>query len=122
MDASRKNRRMWNATSDAYQEEHGPQLDRKGLAWGVWGLPESELRVLGDVTGRDLLELGCGAAQWSLFLAQAGAQPVGLDFSEAQLANARPRLAAAGLAGKPRRVPGPHAQYAGTPLSVAQLR
>ncbi len=97
MDTSRKNRAMWNATSDAYQAQHGPQLDRKALAWGVWGLPEAELQVLGDVAGRDVLELGCGAAQWSLFLAQAGARPVGIDFSDSQLANARPRLAAAGV-------------------------
>ena len=36
-----------------------------GTAWGVWQIPESELHVLGDVRGRDVLELGCGAARWS---------------------------------------------------------
>ena len=41
------------------------------LAWGAWRRPESELQVLGDVTGRDVLELGCGAAQWSAALARA---------------------------------------------------
>ena len=35
--------------------------------------------------GRDILELGCGAAQWSIALARAGARPVGLDLSEGGL-------------------------------------
>src|SRR5260370_27817321 len=34
---------------------------------------------------RSILELGCGAAQWSVALAQVGARPVGLDLSERQL-------------------------------------
>ncbi|MGI9184330.1 MAG: RNA polymerase sigma factor [Solirubrobacteraceae bacterium] len=41
-------------------------------AWGVWQRPESELNVLGDVAGRDVLELGCGAAQWSIALRERG--------------------------------------------------
>jgi SAM-dependent methyltransferase len=59
------------------------------LAWGVWGIPESTLNVLGDVAGLDVLELGCGAAQWSIALARRGARPIGLDLSDAQLAHAR---------------------------------
>src|SRR5680860_69477 len=87
---ARVNRESWNADSDGYQTEHGGQLAASGgLAWGVWQIPESELRVLGDVAGRDILELGCGAAQWSIALAKAGARPVGLDLSETQLAHAR---------------------------------
>jgi SAM-dependent methyltransferase len=52
-------------------------------------VPESELRVLGEVEGRDVLELGCGAAQWSISLAKLGARPVGLDLSKRQLHHAR---------------------------------
>ena len=63
----------------------------------MWQLPESELRVLGDVAGKDILELGCGAAQWSILLAGLGARPVGVDNSERQLEHARDALAAAGL-------------------------
>lgn len=36
-----------------------------------------------------MLELGCGAARWSIALAQRGARPVGLDLSTQQLARAR---------------------------------
>jgi ubiquinone/menaquinone biosynthesis C-methylase UbiE len=63
----------------------------------MWQLPEAELRVLGDVADKDVLELGCGAAQWSILLAQRGARVVGLDNSTRQLEHARERMAAAGV-------------------------
>lgn len=55
----------------------------------MWHVPESELRVLPDVAGKDLIELGCGTAYWSAWLARLGARVVGLDNSERQLATAR---------------------------------
>jgi ubiquinone/menaquinone biosynthesis C-methylase UbiE len=58
------------------------------MAWGLWRVPESSLQLLGDVRGRDVLELGCGAARWSAALARAGARAVGVDVSPAQLARA----------------------------------
>ena len=92
------NRRWWDRRSDEYQATHGPQLAAKGgLAWGVWQLPESELQVLGDVSGRDVLELGCGAAQWSIALQAKGANVTGLDISERQLEHARTLMAEAGV-------------------------
>ena len=45
--------------------------------------------MLGEVRGLDVLELGCGAAQWSVALAANGARVVGLDLSGAQLKYAR---------------------------------
>ena len=53
--------------------------------------------MLGDVKGRDILEFGCGAAQWSIALAKAGARPVGLDLSEKQLEHARRLMVEAGV-------------------------
>jgi SAM-dependent methyltransferase len=92
------NRRVWDEQSDDYQAKHGPQLERAGgTAWGVWQIPESELQVLGDVAGLDVLELGCGAAQWSIALAGQGARPTGLDNSARQLEHARELMAAAGV-------------------------
>ena len=29
-------------------------------AWGIWDIPEEELRLLPDVKGRDALDIGCG--------------------------------------------------------------
>jgi ubiquinone/menaquinone biosynthesis C-methylase UbiE len=83
------NRAFWDRDSDAYQEVHGAELAGAPLAWGAFRIPESELQVLGDVRGRDLLELGCGAAQWSAALSDSGARITGLDISRAQLAHAR---------------------------------
>jgi hypothetical protein len=67
-----KNRRDWDLSSDAYQAAHGANLQRTALAWGVWRVPESQLQVLGDLQGLEVLELGCGAAQWTLALLDAG--------------------------------------------------
>ncbi len=95
---ARANRDNWNSDSDMYQGDHGADLaGAGGPAWGVWRIPEAELRILGDVCDRDVLELGCGAAQWSIALAEAGARPVGLDISERQLEHARTLMAAAGV-------------------------
>jgi SAM-dependent methyltransferase len=88
----RANREFWDREADRYQAEQGVQA-----AWGVWSLPEAELNVLGEVAGKDVLELGCGAAQWGIALTRRGARVVGLDVSERQLEHARAALVAAGL-------------------------
>ncbi len=92
-----RNRRAWDGWSDEYQARHGAQLAAHPEAWGVWSLPESEVRLLGDVAGRDVLEYGCGGAQWSIALARRGARITGLDNSERQLGYARAAVAAAGV-------------------------
>jgi SAM-dependent methyltransferase len=94
---ARKNRDYWDRASDEYQARHGPQLNKPEPGWGVWDIPERELNVLGEVSGRDILELGCGGAQWSIRLAKRGARPVGLDNSEKQLTHARRLMAEAGI-------------------------
>lgn len=81
------NRAAWNARADEYQLTCGPFL--RGDAWGTWQIPEAELGLLGDVAGKDVLELGCGAARFSIALAARGARCVGLDYSERQLEHAR---------------------------------
>jgi SAM-dependent methyltransferase len=45
--------------------------------------------VLPEVAGLDVIELGCGTAYWSAWLARRGARPVGIDNSERQLETAR---------------------------------
>lgn len=62
---------------------------REEITWGVFGIPESELDVLGDVAGLDVVELGCGTAYISAWLAKRGARPVGVDPTPAQLETAR---------------------------------
>jgi SAM-dependent methyltransferase len=108
----RLNRDAWDQDADAYQAKHDRQLSgRRGPGWGVWSIPESRLRILGDVRGKDVLELGCGGAQWSIALARVGAKPVGLDLSERQLGHARRLADRAGV-----RVPLVHASAERAPF------
>lgn len=94
----RKNHALWQSSSDNYEAEHAVDLgDDKAAAWGLWRIPESELGVLGDVTGKDVLEFGCGAARWSIALAGRGARPVGMDFSSRQLQHAHRLMQEAGV-------------------------
>jgi len=85
----RKNEVHWDNYSEEYQKKHGSQLNRTDFVWGVWSLPESELNILGDVSGKRTLEVGCGAAQLSISIAKSGGIPTGLDISSKQLDHAK---------------------------------
>src|SRR5262245_18758557 len=61
-------------------------------SWGIWGVDLPGL-LPDDMTGLDAIELGCGTAYVSGWMARRGARVVGIDNSERQLATAR-RLAA----------------------------
>jgi SAM-dependent methyltransferase len=61
---------------------------RSEIEWGLFRIPESEVRVLGDVAGADALELGCGTAYLSASLARAGARVIAVDLSRPQLSTA----------------------------------
>jgi SAM-dependent methyltransferase len=62
--------------------------------WGIWHVPESELKLIpDDMTGMKAIELGCGTAYVSAWMARRGARVVGIDNSVGQLDTAR-RLAA----------------------------
>lgn len=93
----RRNQAVWDADSADYQRRNAARLSRTEPTWGVWGIPERELQVLGDVAGLDVLELGCGGAQWSICLARRGARVTGLDVSGQQLAFAREQVREAGV-------------------------
>ena len=113
---ARANRDFWNRTADDYQERNREHISRPDPRWGLWQLPESELRILGDLAGKDVLELGCGAAQWSILLALQGVRVTGLDNSERQLEHAREAIAAAGV-----DVPLVHASADAVPLPDASF-
>ena len=70
--------------SDALGRWQAAEMD-----WGVWSVPESEIGIIGDVAGLDVVELGCGTAYFSAWLARRGARPVGVDPTPAQLETAR---------------------------------
>lgn len=94
----RTNRALWEKVAADYERRNARTLSRgSAMGWGMWHRPERELRVLGEVRGKDILELGCGAARWSVELAQHGARMVGLDFSPARLDQARGQMERAGV-------------------------
>lgn len=58
--------------------------------WGIWNIPQSQLAVLpDDLAGKVAVELGCGTAYVSAWLARCGAVPVAVDISVRQLRTAR---------------------------------
>ncbi|WP_298991152.1 class I SAM-dependent methyltransferase [uncultured Pseudokineococcus sp.] len=85
----RANRGWWDEAAPGYLAEHGEHLGDRDLVWGPEGLREADARLLGDVRGRRVLEVGCGAAQGSRWLADEGAEVVGLDLSAGMIAEGR---------------------------------
>jgi len=84
-----RNRAAWNRWAEQYVDSGRRDWASREPSWGIWGIPEAELGVLPDVRGLDVVELGCGTAYVSAWLARRGARPVGIDNSPAQLQSAR---------------------------------
>ncbi len=93
-----KNVEIWTKANAEYT---GPRAReawaQTEIDWSMFGIPESDVAVLGDVAGLDVVELGCGTAYFSAWLARRGARPVGVDPTPAQLATAREMQAEFGL-------------------------
>jgi SAM-dependent methyltransferase len=85
LDTVRGNRRWWDSAAAEYLAEHGAFLGTDRFVWCPEGLDEARARLLGDLAGRDVLEVGCGAAQCSRWVAAQGARAVGLDLSAGML-------------------------------------
>lgn len=90
-------RAWWDANADEYLDEHRDFLGDAGFRWGPEGLTEAEAGLLGDVDGRDVLEVGAGAAHCSRWLASRGARAVATDYSAGMLAGAERLDAATGV-------------------------
>ena len=82
------NREHWGELAPAY-EAAGRRSWQSEPSWGIWSIPESQAKLLGDVAGKDTLELGCGTGYVSSWLARRGARAVGIDPTWNQISNAR---------------------------------
>ena len=99
------NRAFWEGLAPE-AGEHGDQAGHGRQRWAEpapvwvdWSIPESELRLLpDDLTGLDVVELGCGTGYVSAWLARVGARPVGVDLATSQLRIARALQREHGLA------------------------
>ncbi|MDE3024877.1 MAG: class I SAM-dependent methyltransferase [Acidobacteriota bacterium] len=93
-----RNVALWTKNNEAFTDPSAVQAwARDEVTWGKWRGDESELRILGDVAGKDVVELGCGTAYFSARLAKRGARVVGVDPTPAQLDTARRMMRETGI-------------------------
>jgi SAM-dependent methyltransferase len=83
-----RNRSAWDERAQEYAEP-GRRAWQSEPYWGTWAIPEAEVHLLPDVSGRDVIELGCGTAYVSAWLTRLGARVTGIDNSTRQLETAR---------------------------------
>jgi SAM-dependent methyltransferase len=96
-DHVRQNKASWEAEAANYVEPAKRDWARDDIRWGMYGVPEAQIGALPDVNGMDVVELGCGTAYFSAWLARRGARPTGVDITENQLATACAMQAEHGL-------------------------
>jgi SAM-dependent methyltransferase len=85
------NRAGWTRSNAEYTDRAAHDTwAQEEITWGQWSKPEREVQILPDVTGKDVVELGCGTAYFGAWLKRAGARRVvGVDVTPAQLETAR---------------------------------
>jgi SAM-dependent methyltransferase len=85
------NREGWTRSNAEYTDASAhDSWAQEQITWGQWSKPESEVRILPDVSGKDVIELGCGTAYFGAWFKRAGARRVvGIDVTTAQLDTAR---------------------------------
>ncbi len=89
-DHVRSNRGLWDELAESYVDAAVRNWASSTPTWGVYGIPEERVHLLPDLTGLDVVELGCGTAYVSAWLLRRGARSaVGLDNSGEQLATAQ---------------------------------
>ncbi|MBA2775658.1 MAG: class I SAM-dependent methyltransferase [Chloroflexia bacterium] len=89
-DYAQRNRDVWDAWAAEYAEWAPRAWAGNEPSWGEFSIPDRELGALPEsVEGMDAIELGCGTAYFSAWLAKLGAHPVGIDNSPNQLETAR---------------------------------
>jgi SAM-dependent methyltransferase len=87
---AQRNRAVWDEWAKNFVAQGEAGWTREAPTWGIWGVPEAEVGMLPDnLDGSDAIELGCGTAYVSAWMARRGARVVGIDNSQAQLETAR---------------------------------
>jgi SAM-dependent methyltransferase len=95
-DDARRNRDLWTKTNAEHTDADALAAWQREPAWGMWRQPDT-LGVFDGADGLDAVELGCGTAYVSAWLARAGGRPVGVDVTPAQLETARRCMRETGL-------------------------
>ena len=84
-----RNREAWDADAEAWVEAGRRAWAQDEPEWGLWHFRDRDVGAFADVGGKDVIELGCGTAYFSAWLARRGARVVGIDNSPPQMATAR---------------------------------
>jgi SAM-dependent methyltransferase len=86
---ARVNRELWTVVNRQHTDADAERAwTAEEVTWGLFRVREADLGALGDVSDLDVVELGCGSAYLSAWLARRGARPVGVDVTPAQLETA----------------------------------
>jgi 2-polyprenyl-3-methyl-5-hydroxy-6-metoxy-1,4-benzoquinol methylase len=75
-------KKWWEHSSKTYQKESKIPID---IHYGPGSPNEKVLRLLGNLKGKKILEIGCGGAQCGIAMAKQGAKVTGIDISKEQL-------------------------------------
>lgn len=85
-DYLRANVEAWEARRDGQRKLARRQWSEEQPNWGTFAVPESVAGLLpSDLDGAWALELGCGTAYVSSWLARRGAYPIAVDPAAGQL-------------------------------------
>jgi ubiquinone/menaquinone biosynthesis C-methylase UbiE len=85
-----RNRSAWDDMANDYAVSAPKAWARDEPTWGEYNIPEADIHALPeDVSGMDVIDLGCGTGYFSAWMARKGAKPVGIDNSPKQLETAR---------------------------------
>jgi len=84
-----RNRAEWDNWAADFAERAPGQWAASQITWGELHIPEADIQALpASLDGLDVIELGCGTAYVSSWLARRGAKPVGIDNSPKQIETA----------------------------------
>jgi len=81
-DKSQKIRKWWNEASRYYQGKFNIPI---AVHYGPGAPLEKELKLLGNLKNKSVLEIGCGGAQCGIAMAKQGARVIGIDLSDEEL-------------------------------------
>ena len=75
--------KRWDEVSKGYQKDS--KIHTKSVHYGPYAPDENELKLLGNVKGKKILEIGCGGGQCSIAFSKQGAKCTGIDITKEQL-------------------------------------
>lgn len=85
------NREAWTRANAEYTDASARESwAQEEITYGMWDVRETELGIMRDLRGKDVVELGCGTGYFGAWLKRKGARRVvGVDVTPAQLETAR---------------------------------